>query len=156
MRRTQTKKTVRNGKAREKCRFLLVEAHKNLAAIAVLAVCIKTSQYILSNNLCKPLEIYDYARKKHPSSDYPAVNHPKHSKFAITDMREKPVKFFYCSTQASTLVSAIILQTQVLLQKFPFLFIIIFLWFMLWFTCGFIRFHNQRVGNCKFKPSVFG
>ena len=55
----------------------------------------------------------------------PAAKHPKHSKFAITDIREKPVKFFYCPTRASTLVSAIILLTQVLLQKFPFLFIII-------------------------------
>ena len=79
--------------------------------------------YILSNDLCKPLEIYVYVIKKHPSSGYPAAKHPKHSKFAITDIREKPVNFFYCSTRASTLVSATILLTQVPLQKFPFLFI---------------------------------
>ena len=40
-------------------------------------------------------------------------------------MREKPVNFFYCSTRASTLVYAIILLTQVPLQKFLFLFIFI-------------------------------
>ena len=61
----------------------------------------------------------------HPFASYPAVKHPKHRKFAVTDMREKPVNFFYCSTRASTLVSAITLQTLVPLQKFSFLFIII-------------------------------
>ena len=53
----------------------------------------------------------------------PVAKHPKHSKFAITDIRVKPVNFFYCSTRASTLVSAIILLTQVSLQKFPLLYI---------------------------------
>ena len=43
----------------------------------------------------------------------------------ITDTREKPVNFFHCSTQASTLVSAITLLTQVPLQQFTFLFIFI-------------------------------
>ena len=51
--------------------------------------------------------------------------HPKHSKFAITDIREKAENFFYCLTRASNLVSAIILLTQVPLQKFPFLFLIL-------------------------------
>ena len=32
--------------------------------------------------------------KKHHFTDYPAVKYTKHSKFAITDMREKPVNFF--------------------------------------------------------------
>ena len=32
--------------------------------------------------------------KKHPFTSYLAAKHPKHSKFAITDMREKPVDFF--------------------------------------------------------------
>ena len=39
--------------------------------------------------------------------------------------------FFCCSTRASTLVSAITLLTQVPLQKFPFLFIIIIPWWAL-------------------------
>ena len=54
---------------------------------------------------------------------YPAVKHPKYSKFAITDIREKPVNFFYCLTRASTLISTTILKIQVPLQKFPSLFI---------------------------------
>ena len=58
---------------------------------------------------------------KHPFAGYPGVKHVKHSNFAITE----PVNFFYCSTQAPTLVSAIILQTQIHSQKFPFLFIFI-------------------------------
>ena len=61
----------------------------------------------------KLIEIYVHARKKHPSSGYPAAKHQKHSKFAITDIREKPVNFFYCSTRALTLASATILLTQV-------------------------------------------
>ena len=47
------------------------------------------------NDLCIPIEIYIYARKKHPIKSYPAAKHPKHSKFAITDMREKLVGFVY-------------------------------------------------------------
>ena len=49
--------------------------------------------------------------KKHPFTSYPAEKHPKHSKCAITDMREKPVEFLYCSTRAPTLVPAIIFLT---------------------------------------------
>ena len=64
-------------------------------------------------------------RKKHLLTGYPAAKHPKHSNFAITDMREKPVNFFCCSTWVSTLVSTITLLTQVSLQKFPFLSIFI-------------------------------
>ena len=30
----------------------------------------------------------------HLQVTYPAAKHPKHNKFAITDMREKPVDFF--------------------------------------------------------------
>ena len=77
---------------------------------------------MLSSDLCKLIEIQIYGRKKHPFTGYPAAKHPKHSKFAITDMREKPVNFFYCSTRASTLVSAKTLLTQVPLLKFPFPF----------------------------------
>ena len=72
---------------------------------------------------CKPIETYISVRKRHPFASYPAAKHPKQSKFAVTNIPEKPVNFFYCSTRALTLVSAIILLTQVPLQKFPFLFI---------------------------------
>ena len=50
-----------------------------------------------------------YARKKHPFTSYPAAKHTKHSKFAITDMRRKPVDFSYCTARVSTLVPLIIL-----------------------------------------------
>ena len=33
-------------------------------------------------------------KEKRKFTGYPAAKHPKHSKFAITDMREKPVDFF--------------------------------------------------------------
>ena len=49
-----------------------------------------------------------YGRKKHPLTSYTAEKHSKRSKFAITDMRQKPVDFF-CMTQASALTPAIIL-----------------------------------------------
>ena len=48
--------------------------------------------------------------------------------YFFTNIREKPVNLFYCSTQASTLVSAVSLLTQVPLQKFLFLLIIISPW----------------------------
>ena len=35
--------------------------------------------------------------KKHQFTSYPAEKHPKCSKFAITDMRQKLVDFFYCN-----------------------------------------------------------
>ena len=44
LRRTQTKKTVRNKKARQECRVLLVKTHWRLTFSAVLAVHAKTSQ----------------------------------------------------------------------------------------------------------------
>ena len=43
--------------------------------------------------------------EKHPFTGYPAIKHPKHRKFAITDIREKPVNFFYCSTRAFSLAN---------------------------------------------------
>ena len=49
---------------------------------------------IFFNDLYKPIEIYIYARKKHPFTSYPAAKHPKHSKFAITDRRQKPGDLF--------------------------------------------------------------
>ena len=42
----------------------------------------------------------------HPFTSYIAAKHPKRSKFAITDTREKLVDFFCCTTWASTLSSA--------------------------------------------------
>ena len=44
-------------------------------------------------DLCKPIEMYIYARKKHPFNSYPAAKHPRHSKFAITDMKNQQTFF---------------------------------------------------------------
>ena len=92
-----------------------------------------------------------YGRKNHPFTGYPAVKHPKHSKLAITNIREKPGNFFYCSTRALTLVvSAIILLIEVPLQKFPFLFIFIIPWskYLNYRSCGILlptmKYHNSH------------
>ena len=65
---------------------------------------------IFYDDLCKPIEIYIYVRKKHPFASYPAAKHPKHRKLAVTDIPEKSVEFFNDTAQASTLSPAIILQ----------------------------------------------
>ena len=83
----------------------------------------KRVYYILSNDLCKLIEVQIYDRKKRPFSGYSAVKQPKHSKFAITNIQEIPVNCFCCSTRASTLIFAITLLTQVPVQRFPFLLI---------------------------------
>ena len=38
-------------------------------------------------------------RRKHPFTNYPAELHPIRSKFAITDMRQKPVDLFFCTAR---------------------------------------------------------
>ena len=48
---------------------------------------------MFSNDLCKLIEIYIYARKKRPFTSYPAAKHPKHSEFAVTDMQQIPLEF---------------------------------------------------------------
>ena len=54
---------------------------------------------IFFNDLRKPIEIYIYARNYHPFTSYLTAKHPKHNKFAITDMRKKPVELFLlCDT----------------------------------------------------------
>ena len=50
--------------------------------------------------------------KKHPFTSYLAPKHPKRRKFAITDMREKPVDFFVLRHgRRLTLARTIILPT---------------------------------------------
>ena len=88
--------------------------------------------------------LYIYARKKHLFTGYPAAKHPKLSKFAITDIREKPVNFFHCSTRASTLVFTITMLTQIPLQRFLFLFIFIIPWFY--------RLHNLEL--CSYRKAI--
>ena len=71
---------------------------------------------------------YIYAWKKRPFTSYPTAKYPKLSKFAITDMRQKTVDFFYCTARASTLVPAIILLIEAPLQKFPFIIPWLYVW----------------------------
>ena len=49
---------------------------------------------IYFNNLCKPIEIYNYVRKKRPFTSCLAAKHPKHCKFAIIYMQQKPADYF--------------------------------------------------------------
>ena len=63
---------------------------------------------------------YIYVSKKTPIYMFSHSKAHKHSKFSITNIREKAVDF-YGTTRASALASEIILLTQVPLQKFPFL-----------------------------------
>ena len=75
-------------------------------------------------------------RKRHPFTSYPAAKHPKRRKLAITDMREKPVEFFWSP--------AIIVATQVPLQKFLFLLV-----------CNSLIALNKRGDNPKYnRPSA--
>ena len=54
---------------------------------------------IYFTDLCKPIEACIYARTKITHLQViPQQSTQKHSKFAITDIREKPVNFFCCST----------------------------------------------------------
>ena len=90
-------------------------------------------------DLCKPIETYIYARKKHPFASYPAAKHPKHSQLAVTDIREKPVDFFNNTARASTLALAIIFKIQVPLQKFPFLLRYTIPWLLQNIACLFMK-----------------
>ena len=89
--RTQTeKKTVRKEKPRRQWRFFWSGAHTLNSCHSL--DCARGSKSILwfFNDLCEPIEIYIYVRKMRPFTSYHAAKHSKHSKFAITDMREKP------------------------------------------------------------------
>ena len=66
---------------------------------------------IFFNDFCKAIRIYIYARKKHLFISYLAAKHPKHSKFAVINIREKTVNFFNDTARALSLCPAIILQT---------------------------------------------
>ena len=76
---------MRTEETRQECRVLLAETHRRSTFIAVFIVHAKTSLFYTLQLSIKLVEIYVYARKKHPSSGYPSAKHPKHSKFAIID-----------------------------------------------------------------------
>ena len=131
--RTQTKTPMGSEQTRTQLHFFKMK-HQHRTAVTVLAMHAVTSLLFISPIYASQYK-HTYAKKKHSFASYHAAKHPKRSIFAITNIREKPANFFYCSTPASTLVSAIILQTQVPLQKFPFLFIIIIPWLKLSGKC---------------------
>ena len=62
-----------------------------------MAVNVETSQLYIFQRSMQAMQAnrnINLWQKKRPFSSYPAEKHPKHSKFAITDIREKPVNFF--------------------------------------------------------------
>ena len=68
--------------------------HKHLTPVAVSAMHAVTN-LLCFNDLCKPIEIYIYVRKRHPFTSYLAARHPKHKKNLRLQMNEKkPVDFF--------------------------------------------------------------
>ena len=72
-------------------------------------------------DLCKPVKTYIYARKKHPFASYPAEKHPNASNLWLQKYNKNQCTFFINTARATTLALATIVQTQVLMQKFPFL-----------------------------------
>ena len=115
---------MRNDEARQQCRFLLVETHEHLTSIVVLTVHGETSllytfqrsmQAIRNINLWQEKEpIYKLSRRKALKTQQ--IWHYKHTR--------KTSEPFCCASLASALTPAIILLTQVSLQKFPLQFII--------------------------------
>ena len=66
------------------------------------------SQPISVHTLTSQLYIFYYARKKLPFTSYLAAKHPKHHKFAITNMREKPADFLLYNTSVDFSFSKIL------------------------------------------------
>ena len=120
----QTKKTVRNGKARRECRFLLVETHKHLTSITALAVHANTSLLYTFQRSMQANRNINLWSEKAPIYRSSRSKAPKTQQICNYKHTRKTNELFYCLTRASTLVSSIISQTQVPLRKFPFLFII--------------------------------
>ena len=76
---------------------------------------------IYVTGLCKLIETYIYARKKHPLASYPAAKHPNGATLRLQIYDKRTVGFIKNTTQSSTLALAIFLLTQIPLQKFSFL-----------------------------------
>ena len=59
------------------------------------------------NDLCKQIEIYIYARKKHPFASNPAAKHPNAANSGLKTYDKKPVNLFTVAARGP----AITLQT---------------------------------------------
>ena len=94
------KKAVRNEKTRCQRRFFQ-SGTQTLNSCLSLHYELSNKSIIFFNDLCKPIEIYIFVRKKHPVTCCPAAKHPKQNKLAVTDIREKPVDFFKDTARAS-------------------------------------------------------
>ena len=97
--------------------------YNSLKARQILYVSLKVRQLLYISLTVKQL-LYtlrllciSLKKRKHSFTSYPAEKHPKCSKFAITDMRQKPLHFFCCTIRASALTPEIILLTQVPFAK---------------------------------------
>ena len=76
---------------------------------------------IYFTDLCKPIETYIYARKKHPFTSYSAAKHPNAANSRLQTYDKNQWTFFNNTSRASTLALTIIFKSQVPLQKFPLL-----------------------------------
>ena len=97
---TSKKIRLQTNKPESRNAFSKVEC-KHWTPVAVLTMHAITCFIYYFNDLRKLIEIYIYARKKHPFTSYPAAKHPLQTR----DRNEWP--FFYCVARASTLTPAI-------------------------------------------------
>ena len=67
---------VRNEEIQNQWRFVQ-SGIQTLSSCHSLGYARGNKSIIFFNDLCKPIEIYIYARKKHPFTSYPAGKHPK-------------------------------------------------------------------------------
>ena len=97
-------------------------SHYRRTPFAVLTMHAVTS--LLSTyftDLCKPVETYIYAWKKHPFASYPAAKHPNTANLRLQTYDKDQWTFFNNAARTLTLAFAIIFKIQVPSQKFPFL-----------------------------------
>ena len=76
---------------------------------------------IYFTDLCKRIEIYIYARKQHPFASDAAAKHPYAASLWLKTNNKSQRNKFCGAKRALNFASAILLSTQVPLQKFPFL-----------------------------------
>ena len=72
---------------------------------------VRGNEYIIYfTDLCKPIETYIYARKKHPFASYSAEKHPNALNLRFQTYDKNQWTFFTNTTQASISALAIIFQ----------------------------------------------
>ena len=104
------------------CRVFSKVSHCHRPPFAVFTMHARGNESIIYfTDLCKPIETYIYARKKHPFASYPAAKHPNAANLRLQTYDKKPVDCFNNTARSTTLALAIIFEIQVPSQKFPFL-----------------------------------